>query len=147
MAWFPASALLNSFRRLSCWVCADYDGESSKNDFLCCCQYWVIRYLPPVHSERYLFPLVSKLFMELEQLKLFTIGPILFVDRGIEMVVPPFATLFTSSDDYAIFFVELTSNLGPVLSAGLSYYLGQLKVFLRLCRITCLVQVLRMRQI
>lgn len=64
--------------------------ELSRSGFLLSCQsYFRIDWIPFIEELGYLFPFIAMLFMRLKNYPLFLLGPVFFIDLGVEMIIPP----------------------------------------------------------
>ena len=103
--------------------------------------------VPAFQLHRYLLPPVAQLPVHLEQPQLFLIAPNLFVDCGVEMVIPPFAALLAGALGVVFLELEAGGHGGPVVQAQFPHYLSQDQVFLRSTTCTFLVQFLRIKYV
>ena len=85
--------------------------------------------------------------MHLKQEELLLVGPDFFVDLGVEVVVPTLSTLFSSTIELLVPFLEMVGHRGPVIEADLPYNLSKDSIFLDKAVLTLLVQFFLMREI
>ncbi len=77
------------------------------------------REVPALEMSGDVFPSVAVEFVKLEEKIFFVVAPSFLVDCRVEVIVPPFSALFSGAFADVVAFLELQSDLGPVVKAVL----------------------------
>ena len=78
--------------------------------------------------------------MGIEQKQFFLVGPALFIDRGIKVVVPTLPTLLTCPVDIGFCLAEPLGNSSPVIVANIVNNSPEQSVFLYSSSVTAWLQ-------